>query len=156
MSFSRGSDQDNGRKKFWLIIRNYSQSCPNSEKISFEKYCFLSLDVLKQRMVDYFTIRDIVEEVCPQLLLCTRSLRTLSNPRFCNFNCILDCVKSPVRCVCLCFRREPQKLTFDYLYFRVLHNILVCQRSEESQEHPPLGNSVKTLDFMYLLRVTMV
>lgn len=56
----------------------------------------------------------------------------------------------------VCFRREPQKLTFGYLYFRVLHNVLVCQRCEECREHPPLRNSVKIVNYMYLLRMIMV
>lgn len=46
--------------------------------------------------------------------------------------------------VCVCYRREPEKLTFGYLYFRVLHDILFCQKCKESKEHALLRSSVRT------------
>lgn len=139
--------------RMWLIMRKQSQNYPNSQRFGFEKQCFLSLGMFKQRLIDHFTVRGVMEGICYQLSLYTRSLGTLPNLGCCNFNHILLCMKSPLRGVC--FRRKPQKLRIGYLYFRVLHNILVCQRCEESRKHPPLRNSVTTFDYV-LLRVIIV
>ena len=60
----------------------------------------------------------------------SQTLNQLSHPgapRFCNFKHVMDFIKSTVGFVYVCVRREPQKLTFGYLYFRVVYNILVCQ-----------------------------
>lgn len=104
--------------------------------------------MLKQRMIDYFIVIDIVEEICPRLSLYSRPLRTLPNPRFHNFNHFMVCMKSHMGsvCVCVCYRREPEKLTFGYLYFRVLHDILLCQKCKESKEQALLRSSVRTDD----------
>lgn len=54
-----GQTKTNGRQI--LAHYKYAQGKPNNQRVGFERQCFLSLDMLKQRVVDHFTVRDIVK-----------------------------------------------------------------------------------------------